>query len=233
MNASDLVVVQGLRRTRSTFERWNEHPLRVVGGWVAGAFVIAVVLLVAVWLVARTATPDTHPFLMPGLQTPPSLAGVGAILVRNALVLALHAFACLAGFIACSSLPLEAERYSGAWRWIHDRAGRLAIAFVGAATAFSLLTQAYIVGTDGATLAGQLHIAPGTLLLCLLPHALPELVALFLPLAAWLIASRSGRWDELLAATIVTVAIAVPVLVAAATVEVYVSPHLIAAAAGY
>ena len=38
-------------------------------------------------------------------------------------------------------------------------------------------------------------------MLTLLPHALPELFALFLPLAAWIIASRRGRWDELLAAT--------------------------------
>ena len=61
----------------------------------------------------------------------------------------------------------------------------------------------------------------------LLPHALPELIALFLPLAAWIIASRRDAWHELLAATFVTVAIAAPVLVVAAFVEVYVSPHLI------
>ena len=47
----------------------------------------------------------------------------------------------------------------------------------------------------------------------MLPHAIPELIALFLPLAAWIIASRRGEWDQLLAATVVTVAIAVPVLV--------------------
>ena len=63
------------------------------------------------------------------------------------------------------------------------------------------------------------------------PHALPELIALFLPLAAWIIASRRGEWDQLLAATFVTVAIAVPILVVAAFVEVYVSPHLFAALA--
>ena len=45
-----------------------------------------------------------------------------------------------------------------------------------------------------------------TLILSVLPHALPELTALFLPLAAWLIASRRGEWNQLLAATFVTVA---------------------------
>ena len=59
-----------------------------------------------------------------------------------------------------------------------------------------------------------------------LPHAIPELIALFLPLAAWIIASRRGEWEQLLAATVVTVAVAVPVLVVAALIEVYVSPHL-------
>ena len=58
-------------------------------------------------------------------------------------------------------------------------------------------------------------------------HALPELVALFLPLAAWIVASRQGDWHELLAATFVTVAIAVPVLVVSAVVELFLTPRLL------
>jgi uncharacterized membrane protein SpoIIM required for sporulation len=69
----------------------------------------------------------------------------------------------------------------------------------------------------------------GLLLLSVLPHAIPELIALFLPLAAWLIASRRGEWSQLLAATFVTVLIAIPTLVFAATVEVYVWPHILEA----
>jgi hypothetical protein len=64
-------------------------------------------------------------------------------------------------------------------------------------------------------------------MLTLLPHALPELFALFLPLAAWMVASRRGAWNELLAATAATTAIAVPMLVLAACVEVFVWPHLL------
>jgi hypothetical protein len=48
-------------------------------------------------------------------------------------------------------------------------------------------------------------------------------------LAAWLIASRRGQWNQLLAATAVTVAIAVPMLVFPATIEVYVWPHVLEA----
>ena len=66
----------------------------------------------------------------------------------------------------------------------------------------------------------------------LLPHALPELVAPFLPLAAWMSTSRRGDWHELLAATLVTVLLATPLLVAAAFVEVFVSPGVLRGLAG-
>ena len=65
------------------------------------------------------------------------------------------------------------------------------------------------------------------LLLTLLPHAVPELLALFLPLAAWIIASRRDAWEELLAATFATSALALPVLVLAANLEVFVWPHVL------
>jgi hypothetical protein len=97
-------------------------------------------------------------------------------------------------------------------------------------TGFSLVTQAYALGLTGAQLALQLGISPGLLVLTVLPHAIPELMALFLPLAAWTIASRRDDWQDLLAATFVTVAIAIPVLVAAATWEAYVWPRILAAA---
>ena len=223
----ELALVEGLRDTRGTLARWNRAPGPVLGRWVAGAAAIAVGLLLAVWLIARASTPDPTPMYLPGLNAPTSMHAVARVLERNALVLALHAMACVAGFIAGSSLPREASRYRGFVRTIHDRAGPAAIAFVGAATLFSLVTQAYVLGSGAATLSAQGGIPPGLLLLGLLPHALPELVALFLPLAAWLIASRRGDFHELLAATFVTVGIAVPVLVVAAVVEVYVSPHVV------
>jgi hypothetical protein len=232
VRASDLVLVRGIAHTRETLDTWNERPWPVLGRWVAGSFAIALLLLLAVWVVAIHSTPDTRPFTMPGLHTPPSLEEVGYVLYRNGLVLALHAMACVAGFIAGTSLPLEAQRYRGAWRWIHDKAGPLAILFVAGATAFSLLTQSYALGRATSALADQGGISPALLLIGLLPHALPELVALFLPLAAWIIASRRGRWHELLAATFVTVMLAIPVLVAAAFVEVYVTPGVLRALAG-
>ena len=96
------------------------------------------------------------------------------------------------------------------------------------ATTFSLSAQAYLIGHTLAGLSHFLDVSPAVLLLGVLPHAVPELLALFLPLAAWILASRKGQWEQLLAATLVTVAIAVPVLVVAAFIEVYVSPHVFA-----
>lgn len=228
MAVDDLALVRGLGPTRATLARWNAQPGAVLGRWAPASLAIALALLGSVVLVATLAVPDPTPVYVIGLTRPPDLRDVGHVLQRNAAVLALHAFACVAGFIAGSSLPREAARYRGAWRRIHDTAGPLAIAFVTAATLFSLITQAYVLGHTAATVSWQLGTTPAALLAALLPHALLELWALFLPLAAWLIASRRGRWEELLAATVVTVAIAIPCLVVSSLVEVYLSPHLVA-----
>ena len=229
MSVNELVLVQGMRDTRSTLRRWNTHPWPVVRSWTAGAVVVTCVLLTGVLVVASAVSPDPTPLFIVGISVPVEPGDVAGILFRNSLVLALHATACVAGFIAGSSLPLSAARRHGLSRWVHEKARPIALAWVVAVTCFSLVTQAYILGSSGATLAGQLEIAPGALVLTVLPHALPELVALFLPLAAWTIASRRDEWHELLAATFVTTAIAIPVLVVAATWEAYVWPHLLEA----
>ena len=228
---NDLVLVQGMKDTRVTLRRWNQRPLHVIAPWVALSLLVAVCLLVAVWLVAVLGPTDATPLEIQGLTRRADFHDYLQVLYRNSLVLALHAMACVAGFMAGSSIPLSASNRSGFDRWVHEKAGRFAIAFVVCATTFSLVTQAYIIGGTAATYAGQLGISPAVLLLGLLPHALPELVALFLPLAAWLIASRSNRWEELLAATLVTVAIAVPMLLLAVVVEMHVSPILLEALA--
>jgi hypothetical protein len=226
MNASAYAFAHGVRHTRETLRAWQKTPGSVLGRWLAGSALAAASLLLAVWLVASLYR-GTQQIVT--LQPPFAVGDLGdvlAVLQRNMLVLALHAMACVAGFIAGSSLPLQAEHHHGVSRWVHEHGGRIAIGFVALATTFSLSAQAYLIGRTLGGVSHFLHVSSGTLLLGLLPHAIPELVALFLPLAAWIIASRRGEWEQLLAATFVTVAIAVPVLVAAAFVEVYVSPHL-------
>jgi hypothetical protein len=227
VDVNDLVLVQGMRDTRETLDTWSRHGWRVIGKWFLGSAAIAALLLITVYVVAENMRPDLTRFSVLGVHRDGAPRDVGIFLFRNSLVLALHALACVAGFIAGSSLPLSAQHRTGFWRWVHEKAGPLAIAFVVGATTFSLLTQAYILGANTSTIANQLGITPAKLLLVYLPHAIPELIALFLPLAAWLMASRKGEWDQLLAATIVTVAIAVPMLIVSVSMEVYFSPELL------
>jgi hypothetical protein len=223
------VFSHGMRDTRETFDAWSEHPWVVLRGWLALSVAIAMALLGATWFVSGLLTPDLTPIHLPGLTEPAEPSDLLPILWRNSLVLALHGTACVAGFIAGASMPIAAAQRTGISRWIHVKAGELAILFVCAVTLFSLGTQALYLGFQGATLASQLEITRLELIVSVLPHALPELTALFLPLAAWLIASRRGAWNQLLAATFITVALAIPVLIATATLEVYVWPHILEA----
>jgi hypothetical protein len=229
MDASAYAFAHGVQQTRATLRAWQRTPFRVVARWVAGSALAAAGLLVAILLVA---TFDHGYDQILSLQPPFAVGDVSEvlrILRSNLLVLALHAMACVAGFIAGSSLPLQARHHRGVSRWVHEHGGRIAIAFVICATAFSLSVQAYVIGHTLAGVSHFLRVSPALLLVGVLPHALLELTALFLPLAAWIIASRKGEWEQLLAATIVTVALALPALVVAATIEVYVSPHLFTA----
>jgi len=229
MDASAYAFAHGVRHTRSTLRTWQRSPGPVLARWLAGGAAAAVGLLAAVWGVSAL---DSGYQQVVVLRPPFAVGDAGNVLTvlrSNLLVLALHAMACVAGFIAGSSLPLQAGHRRGLSRWIHEHGGRIAILFVGAATAFSLSTQAFLIGHALAGVSGFLRVPPGLLLLGVLPHAVPELIALFLPLAAWIIASRRGEWEQLLAATVVTVALAIPVLVASAYVEVYVSPHVFTA----
>ena len=232
MSVERAVFHAGLRHTRATLLRWNARPWPVLAEWTAVSLALTLGFLLAVWAVAGLAAPDPGALELPGVTRDARPADAAEVIKRNALVLALHAMACVAGFMAGSSLPKLAPHRRGLWRLAHEKAGPAAIAFVAAATTFSVVSQTHALGHGAATLSAQLGTSSGVLLLGLLPHALPELVALFLPLAAWLMASRRGEWDQLLAATVATVALAAPVLVASAFVEVYVSPRLLAALPG-
>jgi hypothetical protein len=222
MKADSLAVVQGWPHTVLTLRRWRSSPWRVLAGWTLGSLLVTFALLGATWLVAANAVPDTTHHSYPGITGPPTFADFRYVLGRNFTVLALHALACVAGFMAGWVRPGEERSRT------QRHAGPVAILFVTAATLFSLLTQANALGHVGADLAHQLAISPHNLMTALiLTHAVPELFAVFLPLAAWSIASRRGDWHELLAATLATTAIAIPLIVAAAWIETYFTPTIL------
>jgi hypothetical protein len=228
VDASAYALVHGVRSTRGALAIWRDRPWPVLRAWFLGSFGVACVLLVAIWVVALASSGSRGVVV---LTQPPFVVGGPSDLVRivghNLLVLALHAMACVAGFIAGSSLPLQAKHQTGLVRMIHERGRTFAMLFVVCAIGFSLSWQAYAIGTAVAHVASMANAPAGLLLIGLLPHALPELVALFLPLAAWIVASRRKEWDRLLAATIVTVSVAIPILVLTGLWEVYVAPHLL------
>jgi len=225
--ANQHVFSHGMRDTRETLELWSQRPWHVLGAWTVLSLAIALALLTATWVVAGLLTPDLTPIHLAGFTYPSEPDDLLPILWRNSLVLALHGTACIAGFIAGASMPIAAAQRTGFSRWLHVKAGQLAILFVSAVTLFSLSTQALYLGFQGSTIAYQLQISRLDLILSVLPHALLELTALFLPLAAWLIASRRGEWNQLLAATFITVLLAIPALLLAATIEVYVWPEIL------
>jgi hypothetical protein len=230
MDANQYAMVHGMRRTRSVLASWGDDPWPVVRSWLLAACLISLALLGAVVAVGTSVNPDIGFDYVPKQPHGIEAVRVLEVMGRNSLVLALHAFACVAGFIAGATLPLSAARRKGISRVIHEKARPIAFAWVIAVTCFSLLTQAFSLGITGSTLAYSLFISVPLLVLTTLPHALLELTAVFLPLAAWTLASRRGEWDQLLAATFVTVAMAVPMLLVAATWEVYVWPYILQAA---
>ena len=97
---------------------------------------------------------------------------------------------------------------------------------VAALSAYSLLSQAWRLGHELASAAHTLGYTPAGLLLRLSPHAVPELTAVFLPLAACLSLVRRRRHDDLAAAALLTAIVAFPVVVCAAGIEVFLTPYV-------
>src|SRR4051795_2450750 len=153
MNTEQLAVVQGWADTRETLKRWNARPSIALRPWALASLRVAVVLLGATWVVSVLSTPDASGAGFPGVSRPADLGDFGFVLFRNGLVLALHSLACVAGFMAGSSLPQVAEGYKGVWRKVHELPSAPAVALVAAATAFSLAAQAYSLGLHASTLA--------------------------------------------------------------------------------
>lgn len=222
---------QRLASTKAALSRWRRDPVPVLREWFLGAALVALGLLTAVTVIAYLIQPDPFLIGIVGVWYAPDLEAAAEVLFRNSLVLALHAFACVAGFLAGSALALENERRSGVSLWVHERARPVALAWVLGVTVFSLCTQAFELGFTAATLAASFQISPLLLMATVFPHAMAELIALFLPLAAWTMASRRDGWDELLAATAATVVIAIPLLLAAVAWELTVWPLIVQAVA--
>ena len=124
MSVEELVLVQGMHDTKLALRRWNSRPFEVLGPWLALSLMISLGLLCAVYAVAELTTPDSTRYVIPGYTEAAGFDDYAQVLFRNSLVLALHAMACVAGFIAGSSLPQSAASEPGSRAGCTRRPGR-------------------------------------------------------------------------------------------------------------
>src|SRR4051794_12897916 len=140
--------------TKLALRRWNETPGAVLRPWCLLSAAIAVTLLFAVYAVAKFTTPDQTRYLIPGYNIDATFGDYVHVLIRNSLVLSLHALACIAGFMAGGSPPPSASKRSGLHPWGHQKGGPPANRFLVCATPFSLLPPALILRGPGPPLPG-------------------------------------------------------------------------------
>jgi hypothetical protein len=206
-------VVAGSAWSHALFAVWAERPLPVLAPWAVGSLLIGLALLGASLLVAVIAGP-TVAYVPVFADSTPAAADALHIALRNGVVLALEALVCIAVYL-CTR---PGERHGG---W--------ALSIVVALTAYSLLSQVWRLGHDLASAAHTLGLAPADLLARLSLHAVPELTALYLPLAACLSLVRRGRTDDLAAAAALTTIVAIPLVVICAFVEVFLTRYMLPA----
>ena len=221
---------RALQRLRSL--QWAGWP--EVGRWALIAGVVSAVLLSGVAALATHDRGHAADGLSSGLLV--SHHGDGYVLFvlrRNLLVLGIHICACWIGAII--GRPFQPAS---------DRLGRLAVFhrpvppwmaqaslyYALVVTLLSVGLQATALGRELADISSATGLSPIHLLLLVLPHAVPELLAVFLPLGLFLLEAGRSRLDRLGLWSLQAGAIALPILVAAALVETYVTPARVIAA---
>jgi uncharacterized membrane protein SpoIIM required for sporulation len=188
--------------------------------WLPVSFMAATVLLGSVLAIAvSTGESPQLPQNGPPFATG-SIVDAARIFGENLLVLMLYAMGNLAASIIRRWRVRDTQPATATKAWV----SRLAMATVIGLLLFAACRQAYVLGHGLAGFADYFYVSRWRLWLGVLPHALPELTGVFLPVAAWLYASRHSRQQELLAFTAVAVLAALLLLAAAALIEVYVSP---------
>jgi len=208
---------------------------REVARWAAVAALVAVVLLTGVALIAGHVSGNAWSGAGSGLlDRHHDLGDVLSVLRRNLLVLGIHLCACWIGAIIGRPhrpAPVGWGRVGALHRPVPEWVGRAALFYALLVTLLSVAVQAIGLGGQLADLAAATRVSSTHLLILVLPHAVPELLAVFLPLGLFLLEARRGRLDRLGPWSLQAAAIAVPVLVCAALIETFVSPGGVLAAA--
>jgi hypothetical protein len=219
----------GARVGRPPLAEWAE-----IGRWAAIAGAVAAVLLGGVALIAAHLAGSYGAGIDSGLFTRHhSFGDVLYVFRRNLLVLGIHLCACWIGAIIGRSRDPAPAR----WGWVGALnqpvpawIGRAALFYALLVTLLSVAVQATALGRQLADLSRAANISSTHLLVLVLPHAVPELVAVFLPLGLFLLEAQRGRLDRLGAWSLQAAAVALPVLLCAAVIETYVTPARVVAA---
>jgi len=216
-------------RVRMGWAAWSE-----IGRWVAVAAAVAAVLLGAVALISAHERGNYLDGINSGLLVSHQTTGdVLFVFRRNLLVLGIHLCACWIGAIVgrpYQPAPARLGRLAKLHRPVPDWMGRAALGYAVLVTLLSVGVQALALGRQLADLSVASHISRIHLLVLVLPHAVPELLAVFLPLGLFLLEAHRGRLERVGLWSLQAAAIALPVLLCAAAIETYVTPSRVIAA---
>lgn len=213
----------GKRETRETLARWLKHPWSTVKPWMTAAVGIALLMFVGAWVISIVVPQTPEQYTPIFTHDNNTFHDMIWILERNLMVLLLHTLVCVAAYLSRRAVPMQAKHFKGVNRWIHEHAGPAAMFVVGGLTAYSLCFQAWELGLTLHDAADTLNMSSSSLLMRAALHGVPELTAIFLPLAACLILGHEKRWNQLAAAAIFTAMFSVPILVATSAIETYIT----------
>jgi hypothetical protein len=217
------------RRPRLAWASWAE-----IGRWAAVAAAVAATLLGGVAVVALHTRGSYTAGLDSGLLTRHHSVGDALyVFRRNLLVLGIHLCACWIGAILgrpYRPAPESLGRLGRLHRPVPDWMGRVALLWALVVTLLSVGVQALALGRLLADISLAADIPRLQLLVLVLPHAVPELLAVFLPLGLFLLEARRGRLERLGLWSLQAGVIALPALLCAAAIETYVTPARVIAA---
>ena len=194
MKAEELALVQGWADTRRALARWNRKPLaRPVAVDARRARRHRRCCWPRSGSSPRCRRPTRRGACLPRRRRPPTAAATS----RSCSTATRSCWRCTRSPASPASSPARRCRrwpsgYSGLWRRVHERAGPLAIGFVVARDAVLARHPGLRPRPRRRRPRRPARHVAALLLLGLLPHALPELTALFLPLAAWTLAAAAA-----------------------------------------
>lgn len=218
---------------------WKEKLAtnREVASWFGLSFLIASVMLVGVYvsslLWGNASSNITSGLTSNLLSNDHSIENLLSIFQRNCMVLAIHFLACYVGAIIGRPHKPAHDRWGKLGKVLHRETpqwlSKFALAYAFSATAASVAVQVTGLGLFLNDIASAGHVGRLEMLLLTLPHALIELVAVFLPLALFLIVAKRGQLSRLSVLSWQSLAIALPLIMFAALIETFVTPLLIQA----